>query len=189
MVEYIGETNSAVTIDGTPKLKLLFLLWTLDTFRTLILRLFIHLLFAVIFEFIVATVGDEPAKANTEREENLPSGLYPHLETNKLKDNNNNNNNNYNSKNSNNNNKLKSYLNPFPSWAKIFELLQYTYTNKLKHNENNNNNNSNNKSLFSWTYMKQRFITTVKMYLSSTARKKVIVLGRYLWAVFAPSYL
>ena len=186
MVEYIGETNSAVTIDGTPKLKLLFLLWTLDTFRTLILRLFIHLLFAVIFEFIVATVGDEPTKANTERKENLPSGLYPHLETNKLKDNNNNN---YNSKNSNNNNKLKSYLNPFPSWAKIFELLQYTYTNKLKHNENNNNNNSNNKSLFSWTYMKQRFITTVKMYLSSTARKKVIVLGRYPWAVFAPSYL
>ena len=104
-----------MTIDGTPKLKLLFLHSTLDTFRTLILRLFIHLLFAVIFEFIVATVGDEPAKANTEREENLPSGLYPHLETNKLKDNNNNNNNNYNSKNSNNNNKLKSYLNPFPS--------------------------------------------------------------------------
>ena len=174
MVEYIGETNSAVTIDGTPKLKLLFLHWTLDTFRTLILRLFIHLLFAVIFEFIVATVGDEPAKANTEREENLPSGLYPHLETNKLKDNNNNN---YNSKNSNNNNKLKSYLNPFPSWAKIFELLQYTYTNKLKHNENNNNNNSNNKSLFSWTYMKQRSITTVKMYLSSTARKKLLYSG------------
>lgn len=186
MVEYIGETNSAVTIDGTPKLKLLSFHWTLDTFRTLILRLFIHLLFAVIFEFIVATVGDEPAKANTEREENLPSGLYPHLETNKLKGNNNNNN--YNNKNSNNNDKLKSYLNPFPSWAKIFELLQYTYTNKLKHNENNNNN-SNNKSLFSWTYMKQRFITTVKIYLSSTARKKVIVLGRYLCAVFAPSYL
>ena len=97
-IEYAGETNCAVAIDAKPKLKLLSLHWTIDTLRALIVRLFIHLLFAVIFEFIVATVGDEPAKANTKREENLSSGLYPNLETNKLKDDNNNNN--YNSNNS-----------------------------------------------------------------------------------------
>ena len=175
-----------MAIEATPKLKLLSLHWTLDTFRALIVRLFMHLLFAVIFEFIVATVGDEPAKANTEREENLPSGLYPHLETNKLKDNNNNN---YNSKNSNNNNKLTSYQNPFPGWAKIFELSQYTYTNKLKHNDNNTTKTATTTHFSVWTYMKQRSITTVKIYLSSTARENVIVLGRYLCAVFAPSYL
>ena len=170
MVECIGETNSAVAIEATPKLKLLSLHWTLDTFRTLIVRIFIHLLFAVIFEFIVATVGDEPAKANTEREKNLPSGLYPHLETNKLKYNNNNNN--YNSKNSNNNNKLKNYQNPFPSWAKSFELLEYTYTNKLKHNENNNNNNSKNNSLFSSNLYEEKIYNNCQNILVFYGTKK-----------------
>lgn len=47
--------------------------------------LFIDLLLTVVPEFIVASVRYEPAKADTKREEDLASGVNPHLHGNEAK--------------------------------------------------------------------------------------------------------